>query len=144
MKLDFQVGTSKKSHEIMKRLSGKTDDKKEPANPKAPFKQMSNAYLFALVLGLSKGKKKPIEKKNRINVFQFSSVEGDNDFSILLQHLGEPSDLVDKDSARKAIEEYANWGLDSLGESKYGDDDYRIHKLLEEIGLGPMSSFVTD
>jgi|TARA_B100001996_G_C18526995_1_gene541466 hypothetical protein len=140
MKLDFQVGTSKKSHEIMKRLSGRTEDKKEPPNPKAPFKQMSDAYLFAIILGLSKGETKTIEKKSRINVFNFSSVEGDHDISALLQHLGKQSDLDSKDSARKAIEEYANWGLQRLGESKYGDDDYRIHKLLEEIGLGPVSS----
>ena len=103
--------------------------------PKLPFKKMGDAYLFALVLGLTTGNKTKIGKKDFQNVFHFSGVvdDEDYDFSILLECLGDTGDLEDKDSAKKAIEEYATWGLLRLGEQKYGDDDYRIASLLEGL-----------
>ena len=136
MKLDFQVGTSKKAHSIMKQLAGRSNDEEDTDdNSKAPFKKMGDAYLFALVLGLTTGNKTKIGKKDFQNVFHFSGVvdDEDYDFSILLECLGDTGDLEDKDSAKKAIQEYATWGLLRLGEQKHGDDDYRIASLLEGL-----------
>ena len=132
-KLDFQVGTSKKAHKILKQLSGRDDDENKISNPKAPFKSMADAYLFALILGLSTGEKTPIPSKQFINYANFSSVEKDYDLATLINNLGEKSDMADKESAKKAIQEYATWGLERLGDQKHGEDDYRIAELLESL-----------
>jgi len=132
--LDVQVGTTKKAHKILGQLSGRTDgdEKKKVNNSKAPFKSMADAYLFALMLGLSTGNK--IEIDNRKNYANFNqTVARDVDVYALLKHLGENSDLENQKSAQKAIEEYATWGLMKMDASKLGDDDYRIGDLLENL-----------
>jgi len=126
MKLDFQVGTSKKAHKIMGKLAGRTDDDKAPKNEKAPFEKMSDAYLFGLVLGLSKGQKVD-SISNRINYANFSSIEGDLDIYSMIKLFGDKDDFSDKDTIRNAIEAYATWGLLHIDENyHYGDDDYRL------------------
>jgi protein tyrosine phosphatase (PTP) superfamily phosphohydrolase (DUF442 family) len=134
MKLDFQVGTSQKAHKILQKLAGKKgdeDDSTESSNNKAPFKRMADAYLFALMLGLSTDNKtKVVNQKNYAN---FSSVEGDHEIVVLLTHLGSTSDTENKEEARIAIQEYATWGLLKMDEYKLGDDDYRFGDLLEEL-----------
>tara|TARA_B100000686_G_C16785896_1_gene975237 strand:+ start:2785 stop:3210 length:426 start_codon:yes stop_codon:yes gene_type:complete len=132
--LDFQVGTTKKAHKILGQLSGRKDgdEKKKVNNFKAPFKLMGDAYLFALMLGLSTGNK--IEVDNRKNYANFNqTVARDVDVYALLKHLGENSDLENQKSAQKAIEEYATWGLMKMDVSKLGDDDYRIGDLLDNL-----------
>ncbi|MDG1533022.1 MAG: hypothetical protein P8Q35_01050 [Candidatus Thalassarchaeaceae archaeon] len=130
--LDFQVGTSFEAHKIMGFLSGKTENEKVSNNFKAPFSTMADAYLFALILGLSMGEKEKVTR--RVTYANFNqSVAKNIDISTLLLHLGERGDVKDQDSARKAIEEYATWGLIRLGKAKIGLDDYRISKLLKSI-----------
>ena len=132
--LDVQVGTTKKAHKILGQLSGRKDgdEKKKVNNSKAPFKSMADAYLFALMLGLSTGNKMEIDKrKNYANFNQ--TVARDVDVYALLKHLGENSDLENQKSAQKAIEEYATWGLMKMDASKLGDDDYRIADLLDNL-----------
>ena len=126
MKLDFQVGTSKKAHKIMGKLAGRTGDDKAPKNEKAPFDKMSDAYLFGLVLGLSKGQKVD-SISNRINYANFSSIEGDLNIYSMIKLFGSKDDFSDKDKIRTAIEAYATWGLLHMDENyNYGDDDYRF------------------
>lgn len=144
IKLDFQVGTSKKAHKILGKLAGRNSDeetndteeqessnsdkisKSKKNNQKAPFEKMSDAYLFALVLGLSKGQKvKSI--KNRINYANFNSIERNIDVYSMLKIFGESDDLNDRESVREAIEKYATWGLLHINEHyAYGDDDFRL------------------
>ena len=144
IKLDFQVGTSKKAHKILGKLAGRNSDeetngteeqessnsdkisKSKKNNQKAPFEKMSDAYLFALVLGLSKGQKvKSI--KNRINYANFNSIERNIDVYSMLKIFGESDDLNDRESVREAIEKYATWGLLHINEHYvYGDDDFRL------------------
>jgi len=134
MKLDFQVGTSKKAHKILQKLAGKKgdeDDSTERSDNKAPFKSMADAYLFALMLGLSTDNKTKVV--NQQNYANFSSVEGDHEIVVLLTHLGPTSDTENKEKARIAIQEYATWGLLKMDEYKLGDDDYRFGDLLEEL-----------
>ena len=129
MKLDFQVGTSKKAHKIMGKLAGRMDDEKGPKNEKAPFEKMSDAYLFGLVLGLSRGQK--VESiSNRINYANFSSIEGDLDIYSMIKLFGNKEDFSDRDTIRNAIEAYATWGLLHIDQNySYGDDDYRLADL---------------
>lgn len=134
MKFDFQVGTSVKAHKILGKFAGRIDDdaenKSKKENPKAPFEKMSDAYLFALMLGLSRGEKSEIKKHK--NYANFSSIEGDIDIATLMRLLGEPEDMESKESARKAIEEYATWGLIFMDEHlTIGLDDYRLSSLFE-------------
>ena len=144
IKLDFQVGTSKKAHKILGKLAGRNSDeetngaeeqessnsdkisKSKKNNQKAPFEKMSDAYLFALVLGLSKGQKvKSI--KSRINYANFNSIERDTDVYSMLKIFGESDDVKDRESVRDAIEKYATWGLLHMNEHyAYGDDDFRL------------------
>lgn len=141
--LDFQVGTTKKAHKILGILAGRSasdDDsegeqkKKKSDNPKAPFVSMADAYMFALMLGLTTGNKEKFDSKNRVNYANFKqTVARDIDVAALLRHLGEESDMVDQESAKKAIEEYATWGLLRLDGSKLGDDDYRIVRMLDDM-----------
>lgn len=125
MKLDFQVGTSKKAHKILQSL-----DSNKSKNPKAPFNGMNDAYLFALILGLSVGKKTKVT--NATTYANFSSIERDYDIAILLTNLGEESDMESRDSARIAIQEYATWGLLKMDDHKIGDD-YRFGDMLESL-----------
>ena len=133
MRLDFQVGTSKRAHKILGRLAGRLDDddedEKTKKNIKAPFEKMSDAYLFALVLGLSKGKKiQPVQ--DRINYDNFSSVEGDLDIYSMLKIFGKKEDILNKDAVRIAIEEYATWGLIHIDSNyAHGDDDFRFAEI---------------
>ena len=136
MILDIQIGTSKKAHIILSNFAGRdteTENKKssKKANPKAPFDKMSDAYLFAFVLGLSKGEK--AEVKSRKNYAHIGAVQqGDVDLVALLRLLGDPKDLESKESAKAAIEEYATWGLLHLAEHHtIGNDDYRLGDLFE-------------
>ena len=132
--LDFQVGTTKKAHKILGRLAGRSDgeEKKKSNNPKAPFDSMADAYLFALVLGLSTGKK--MELKDRKNYANFNqTVARDVDVYALLNHLGHRDDTLSQKNAQTAIEEYATWGIMKLDQSRLGDDDYRIAELLEQL-----------
>ena len=129
MKLDFQVGTSKKAHKIMGKLAGRTDDDKTPKNEKAPFEKMSDAYLFGLVLGLSKGQKVD-SISNRINYANFSSIEGDLEIYSMIKLFGDKDDFSDKDTIKNAIEAYATWGLLHIDENyHFGDDDYRLAEI---------------
>ena len=136
MKLDFQVGTSAKAHKILGKFAVRMDAGEEgenntaKENQKAPFEKMSDAYLFAMMLGLSRGEKEPV--KNRKNYANFSSIEGDLDIATILRLLGEPKDVESKDSAKKAIEEYATWGLIHMDEHyTLGVDDYRLAGLFD-------------
>ena len=144
IKLDFQVGTSKKAHKILGKLAGINSDeetngaeeqessnsdkisKSKKNNQKAPFEKMSDAYLFALVLGLSKGQKvKSI--KNRINYANFNSIDRNIDVYSMLKIFGESDDVKDRESVREAIEKYATWGLLHMNEHyAYGEDDFRL------------------
>jgi len=169
IKLDFQVGTSKKAHKILGKLAGRNSDeetndveqqedeetndveqqedeetndveqqessksdkisKSKKNNPKAPFEKMSDAYLFALVLGLSKGQKVQ-SINNRINYANFNSIERDVDVYSMMKIFGEIDDVKDRDSIREAIEKYATWGLLHINEHyAYGDDDFRLADL---------------
>ena len=129
MKLVSQVGTSKKAHKIMGKLAGRTDDAKAPKNEKAPFEKMSDAYLFGLVLGLSKGQKVD-SISNRINYANFSSIEGDLDIYSMIKLFGDKDDFSDKDTIKNAIEAYATWGLLHIDENyHFGDDDYRLAEI---------------
>jgi hypothetical protein len=147
IKLDFQVGTSKKAHKILGKLAGRnseeeTNDTEEQgssssdkvsmskkSNQKAPFEKMSDAYLFALVLGLSKGQKvKTIE--NKITYANFNSIERDIDVYSMIKIFGELEDVKDRDSIRDSIEKYATWGLLHINEHySYGGDDFRLADL---------------
>ena len=131
MKLDFQVGTSKKAHKIMGKLAGRMDDEKGPKNEKALFEKMSDAYLFGLVLGLSRGQK--VESiSNRINYANFSSIEGNLDIYSMIKLFGNKEDFSDRDTIRNAIEAYATWGLLHIDQNySYGDDDYRLADLFK-------------
>ena len=134
LKLDFQVGTSPKAWRIMGLLAGRVegedgeDSKSKKENRKAPFERMSDAYLFAMILGLSLGEKETVSKRK--NFANFSSIEGDHDISTILRTLGKPEDYKSKDSAKQAIEEYATWGLLHIHDNYIiGDDDYRFGSL---------------
>ena len=135
MILDFQVGTSSKAHKILSNFAGRDTDSEGKSskkdNPKAPFDKMADAYLFAFVLGLSKGEKQ--EVTSRKNYAHINSIQqGDVDLVALLRLLGDPKDLESKESAKTAIEEYATWGLLHLAEHHViGNDDYRLGDLFE-------------
>ena len=132
-KLDFQIGTSKKAHKILGKFAGRMDDedggnKSKKENSKAPFEDMKDAYLFAMMLGLSRGNKTPVT--NRTNYVGFSSIEGDLDIATILKFLGEPGDILSKAAAKKAIEEYATWGLLYMEDNHtVGVDDDRLASL---------------
>jgi len=136
MILDFQVGTSIKGHKILSQFAGRGDDdpsngenKSKKENLKAPFKNMADAYLFALMLGLSRGEKKEVKKHK--NIFHFNSVQKDYDIAMLLRLMGKPGDLESKETAKTAIEQYATWGLEHMDEHhRLGVDDYRLGTLL--------------
>ena len=136
--LNFQVGTTSAAHKILTALAAKPDDDDDgkSVHSKAPFSSMADAYLFALMLGLSAGKKEKVSNvKTYANFIQ--SVAKSNgeeiDVATLLSNLGEEGDMVSRKAAKKAIEEYATWGLLRLGKAKLGEDDYRISTLLDEI-----------
>ena len=136
MKLDFQVGASAKGHKMLGKLAGRQGEDTKRDNPKAPFETMAHAYLFAFMLGLSNGEK--VELKNRKNYANFSSIERSvsQDFEVypILRLLGTSEDSKDTDSARKAIEEYTNWGLLYMEKNNlFGEDDFKIGELLESI-----------
>jgi len=130
--LQFQAGCSRKAHKILKKISGKDDKEKDDenlTNEKAPFDKMNEAYMFALMLGLSRGQKKGWKK--RVNYAHFGqTVAKKVDIISIMKHIGLPEDVANQDAMETAIQEYATWGLEQLGESKYGDDDYRIFDLL--------------
>ena len=131
--LQFQAGCSRKAHKILKKISGQGDDTDDEklTNEKAPFAKMSDAYMFALMLGLSRGQKKGWEKGKRVNYANFGqTVAKKVDIISIMKHIGLPEDVANQDAMETAIQEYATWGLEQLGESKYGDDDYRIFDLL--------------
>ena len=130
--LQFQAGCSRKAHKILKKISGIDDEEKDDenlTNEKAPFDKMNEAYMFALMLGLSRGQKKGWKK--RVNYANFGqTVAKKVDIISIMKHIGLPEDVENQDAMQTAIQEYATWGLEQLGESKYGDDDYRIFDLL--------------
>jgi hypothetical protein len=130
--LQFQAGCSPKAHKILKKISGKGDkdtDDENLTNEKAPFDSMNEAYMFALMLGLSRGQKK--EYKKGVTYANFGqSVAKKVDIISIMKHIGLPEDVANQEAMQKAIQEYATWGLEQLGESKFGDDDYRIFDLL--------------
>ena len=138
MILDFQLGTSSKAHKILGKFAGRVDaddeddeNKSKKENPKAPFEKMADAYLFAMMLGLSRVKKTIV--KNRKNYAHINSIQGDLDIATLLRLLGEDGDTESKDAAKKAIEEYATWGLLHMDENNTtGVDDYRLANLFEK------------
>ena len=134
MKMEFQLGTSSQAHKILKIFSGKADGEDKASkinNPRAPFKEMRHAYVFALMLGISRGEKSPV--KNRINYTHGSSIEKtfDNIFPVI-KLLGDPEDVESPDAYKKAIEEYTTWGLLYLDENyKFGSDDFRLAELFK-------------
>ena len=130
--LQFQAGCSRKAHKILKKISGKDDKEKDDenlTNEKAPFAGMQEAYMFALMLGLSRGQKKEYEKGVTYANFG-QTVAKKVDIISIMKHIGLPEDVENQDAMQTAIQQYATWGLELLGESKYGDDDYRIFDLL--------------
>ncbi len=133
IEFSFTVGTSKKAHEILRKMSTRsTGDGK--IKPKAPFASMGHTYLFAFILGLTTGNKEII-KGNKETYARFiptvsGASGGDYDFAELLTQLGEKSDMESRDNALRAIEEYANWGLLEMEEYNLGEEDYQIGKLL--------------
>lgn len=135
--LNFQVGTSINCHKILKSLAGNAGDSEgesEVIDENAPFSKMSDAYLFALILGLSTGKKTDLSKSKRKNYANFvQTVAKDIDIITLMRHLGEKEDLESKEAALKAIEGYATWGLEKLGKQRFGDGKIRIGDLLDDI-----------
>ena len=139
--LNFQVGTSIKCHKILKILAGNAGDSEgesEVIDDLAPFNKMSDAYLFAFVLGLSTGKKSG-EKDKRKNYANFiQTVAKDIDIITLMRHLGKKEDLESKEAALKAIEGYATWGLERLGKERFGDGKIVISRLLDDL-LGEKS-----
>ena len=134
--LNFQVGTSTNCHKILKSLAGNSGDSEgesEVIDENAPFNKMSDAYLFALILGLTTGKKADMKgkRKNYANFVQ--TVAKDIDIITLMRHLGEKEDLESKEAALKAIEGYATWGLEKLGAQRFGDGKIRISNLLDDM-----------
>jgi hypothetical protein len=133
--LNFQVGTSINCHKILKSLAGQAGDSEnesEVIEENAPFNKMSDAYLFAFILGLTAGKKSDVGKrKNYANFIQ--TVAKDIDIMTLMHHLGEKEDLESKEASLKAIEGYATWGLEKLGKQRFGDGKIRISDLLDDI-----------
>ena len=110
--LDYQCGASKKGHNILGKLSGRGDDEddKSKTNKNAPFEKMSDAYLFALMLGLSRGKRKKLpDRINYANFNQTVAKKSSIDVLSILELLGEECDTVTEMDARTAIEEYVNW-----------------------------------
>lgn len=140
-KLDFQVQTSVKGHKILKKLSGIDDsddgEKSKEKNGKAPFKTMSHAILFAFVLGLFYGDRKPLD--NFSGNWHFSSIQKAADanqrydLGSLLNQFGKAEDIESPETARLAVMEYINWGLHELGNHTFGDDDYRFADFIKEI-----------
>ena len=137
MILDFQVGTSDKAHKILGQLAGRIEsengdggNKSMKENLKAPFEKMADAYLFSMMLGLSRGEKTIVKKLK--NYAHINSIQGDLDLVTLFRLLGEKSDIESKDSVKQAIEEYATWGILFLDKHHtIGIDDYRLSNLFE-------------
>ena len=131
--LQFQAGCSQEAHKILKDISGKeSKDDGKKSNVKAPFSVMSEAYLFAFVLGLATGRKSSWKK--RINYANFGqTVAGNIDIIGMMKHIGQfNADLNDQQSMEIAIQEYATWGLEEMGTSKIANGDYRLYNLLEK------------
>ena len=92
--LNFQVGTTSAAHKILTALAAKPDDDDdgESVHSKAPFSSMADAYLFALMLGLSAGKKEKVaRRKNYANFIQTVAKSNDEEIDVatLLSNLGE-------------------------------------------------------
>ena len=129
-KLEFQVGTSAKAHKILGKLAGRGDDEddKSKGNQNSPFEKMGDAYLFALMLGLSRGEKETVT--NRINYANFQqTIAGDIDIATILRLLGENDDVKTKESARTAIEEYATWGILHIQNHYFHGEEYHLGDL---------------
>lgn len=131
--LQFQAGCSPEAHKILKKISGKEDtDVEKTTNAKAPFEKMNEAYMFALMLGLSRGQKKEYNK--RVNYANFGQTVARNvDVISIMKHIGLPEDLKDQKAMETAIQQYAQWGLEKLEQSKFGEDDYRIFDLMKDL-----------
>lgn len=138
--LDFQVATTIGAHKTLKKLSGVDDSdeqKGKDKNPKAPFRTMSHAILFAFIFGLFFGKRVPLE--SRSGNWHFSSIQkAANQHRIynlgsLLQHFGNPDDSLTQDDAKVAVMEYINWGLIELESQEFGQSDYLFGDLLDSL-----------
>jgi len=138
--LDFQVATSVSAHNILKKLSGVDDSdggKGRQKNPKAPFRTMSHAILFAFMFGLFYGEREPL--KNRSGNWHFSSIQraanqqNMYDLASLLQNFGNPEDISSQDAAQTAVMEYINWGLIELESQEFGVNDYLFGDYLKKL-----------
>ena len=84
----------------------------------SPFKTMKDLFLAAAAIGVSKGDRRPLEKKVTGGIFAWSVFTAQEDVPLLhalVISLGEPLEvLLDQRKTLDILEEYANGGISDL------------------------------
>lgn len=139
--MDFQFRVDKRGKEILGKLSGSDDTgsgTNKEKNPKAPFNTMTNANLFAFMLGLFYGKREPIGDGdgnwNFGSIQRAANKDGQfYDFETLLVNFGKTDHTWSTNEAMTAVMEYINWGLIQMSSQEYGENDFRFGDYLKQI-----------
>jgi dnd system-associated protein 4 len=105
-----RVSIEKNVHELYKELSDKSGQSPETA----PFLLMKDVFMWAVALGVQKGKRRPLEGGKEL-IFRWDQFSQDIDIpalkTIALVETGSPEILLQEDQILRIAEEFANEGI---------------------------------
>ena len=108
-----RVSIESEVHEIYKQLSEKSSQYPEMA----PFLLMKDVFMWALALGVGKGKRRPLSG-NKEQIFRWDQFSQDIDVpalkTIALAETEDVEILLREDNILRIAEEYANEGIREL------------------------------
>jgi len=114
-------------HHIYKELTDGTD----PVT--VPFKTMKDIFLWAAVLGNSRGERRPIVGK-KLTIFRWAQFSAQTDIpmvkAISLADGNDINVLLSQDEMLTIIEEYANAGIHDLGSALLGQSRQPLWNLV--------------
>lgn len=97
-------------HDIYKKLSENSNQYPESA----PFLLMKDVFMWAVALGVKKGKRRPLEGGKR-EIFRWDQFSQDTDVPTLqiiaIAETGDVEILLQEDQVLRIAEEYANEGI---------------------------------
>ena len=105
-----RVSIEKKVHELYIALSRQSKQRPEDA----PFYLMKDVFMWAVVLGLEKGKRRELQGSKE-QIFRWDQFSQDTDIPTLkalaLAESGDAEILIKEDEILRIAEEYANEGI---------------------------------
>lgn len=108
-----RVSIEEDTHDLYKQLSDKSSQ--SPEN--APFLLMKDVFMWAVALGVKRGKRRPLEG-GKEQIFRWDQFSQDNDVPALkiiaLSETNDPKILLQEDQILRIAEEYANEGIHEL------------------------------